>query len=204
MGASDEPRTRLPPGSQHRLRRLLMRLGLVALPVWLCSSAARGAERPRWEQVKADVRARHPHVLQLSVSALSAWLQDAQRVPPLLLDTRSRDEFAVSHLEDAHLALSLDEALSVLARHPQSRQVVLYCSVGARSSAMAEQLNAELLRRRGAASAPPRVFNLEGSLFEWANAGLPLRDEFGPTTRVHHFNTHWGTLLNGPRVDAPR
>ena len=207
MKTSDNPYTRLPSGAKHRLRRLLMRFGLAGLPFWFGGSIALGAERLQWDQVKADVRARHPGVSQLSVSALPAWHQDRGRAPPLLLDTRSREEFVVSHLEGAHLARSLDEALSVLARYPQTTQVVLYCSVGVRSSALAERLSAHLQRRGGsasAASAPPAVFNLEGSVFEWANAGLPLRNADGPTTRVHPFNAHWGTLLKSSQADAPR
>jgi 3-mercaptopyruvate sulfurtransferase SseA len=40
------------------------------------------------------------------------------------------------------------------------------------------------------------VVNLKGSIFAWADAGLPLVNQAGTTRAVHSFDKHWGQLLN--------
>ena len=40
------------------------------------------------------------------------------------------------------------------------------------------------------------VSNLEGSIFAWANAGLPLENKNGVTKKVHGYDESWGKLLN--------
>lgn len=178
---------------------LLSAWPLTGLPLLLASLPLRAREPLQWDEVKARIRASHPGVPQLSVAALQAWLRDGGRRRPLLLDARARDEYTVSHIEGAHHAPTLAEAQAVLARHAQDRQVVLYCSVGLRSSVLAERLLARLRRDRAAGEVLPEVFNLEGSLFEWANAGLPLTSAQGPATQVHPYDAHWGTLLKRER-----
>jgi hypothetical protein len=41
-----------------------------------------------------------------------------------------------------------------------------------------------------------RVFNLKGSIFEWANRGNPVVNQHGVTPYVHPYNRRWGQLLN--------
>ena len=42
-----------------------------------------------------------------------------------------------------------------------------------------------------------RVYNLEGSLFKWANEGRPMVDSNGqPVTKVHPYNAVFGKFLN--------
>ncbi len=65
--------------------------------------------------------------------------------------------------------------------------VVLYCSVGVRSSKAA----AKLVR-----SGRANIFNLKGSIFWWANEGRPLIANDHTVNVVHPYNEHWGVLLN--------
>jgi rhodanese-related sulfurtransferase len=153
-------------------------------------------EGMQWRIVKAGIRARHPQVPQLSVSTLRAWQGNPQAPRPLLLDTRDAPEFADSHLPGAHHAPTLAAALALLDQHRQTPVVVLYCSVGERSSALAAQLLARL--RAEAANAPP-VLNLEGSIFEWANQGLPLAGAQGLSGLAHPYDRWWGRLLKRER-----
>ena len=89
----------------------------------------------------------------------------AHDVPDVvLLDARTAAEFNVSHLPGAVLASNARMALDALEVNDPERTVVVYCSVGYRSSRLAKQL-----RARGFEN----VFNLEGSLFQWANEGRP-------------------------------
>ena len=145
------------------------------------------AQNPlQWDEVKARIRSRHPAVAQLSVPALLAWLRDTVRPRPLLLDTRTAEEFADGHIEAAVRADAVGSAMQQLRQRPPGGAAVLYCSVGHRSSALADALLA-----RGA----ERVFNLEGSLFEWANQGHAVVVGDGRPGKVHPYDRKWGALL---------
>lgn len=202
MNTSDTSSTRH-PGRRHAPISRRKLFALCAPTLLPSAEEAVAKEVLKWDEVKARIRARYPTVAHISVPALQAWLQDDSRTRPLLFDTRTPAEFAVSHLQGAHQAQVLDDVLRVLSAQPQARHVVLYCSVGKRSSALAERLSQHFSERKAtrlqqphsAAGSVPEVLNLEGSLFEWANAGLPMRDARGAATQVHPFDGHWGTLL---------
>jgi len=138
----------------------------------------------RWKETLNLVRDRFPNARQLSTQQLSQWLEDGRNV--VLLDTREAEEFEVSHLKNAHLATSVPDALKVLEKASSDSIVVLYCSVGYRSSKIAERLE-----RRGI----PNVYNLEGSLFQWANEQRPIYSGAKRTDTVHPFDNEWGQLL---------
>lgn len=160
---------------------LTLLLGSAALLPVACTAR----EPADWEAVKENVRRRFPSVEQLTTADLAAWLADPQRPAPLLLDARAPEEYAVSHLEGAVPAPDLEAARAALAAEPD-RPVVVYCSVGWRSSALAERLE-----RAGAAE----VYNLEGSIFEWANEGREVVRGGEPVEEVHPFDEEWGRLL---------
>jgi len=167
------------PALPASLLRLLPALGLAAA----CS--VRSA--PEWPALLADVRAKYPSVRQLTVEELLAAEGDPG---PLLLDARAEEEFALSHLRDARWTPDETAALAALGDAPKEREVVVYCSVGMRSSALAERLAA-----RGYAN----VANLEGGIFAWANRGLPTFKKGASGEEradlVHPFDERWGTLL---------
>ena len=77
----------------------------------------------------------------------------------------------------------------------KGKTVVFYCSVGVRSSALAESVKADLL-----AAGTKEVVNLEGGIFGWHNQSRPLVDKSGPTTFVHPYNAYWGRLLTRPEL----
>ena len=156
--------------------------------------SAKGAhlEAEPMEDLLTEVRERYPEVPQLSPEALRAALGEASSeeagspAAPLVLDIREPKEFAVSHLPGARLAPDLESALEILQGEEKSRPVVVYCSVGYRSSGLAEEL-----RERGFSD----VKNLEGSIFAWANAGYPVVREGQPVREVHPYNRRWGRFL---------
>ncbi len=138
----------------------------------------------RWKQTINLVRDDFPTVNQLSTRQLSQWLDEGKEV--LLLDTREPEEFKISHLKNAHLATSARDALKVIEQTSEDSTIVLYCSVGYRSSKIAERLE-----KRGFKN----VYNLEGSLFQWANEGRPVYRGIQPTKTVHPYDDEWGQLL---------
>ena len=173
--------------ARRRLIGLPLALGLGAF-----ASAARATDALTWGPLKQTVRTRFPAVRQLTVPELTAWLRDGARPAPLLIDTRSAEEYADGHLPGALHAESVAEVQRLLGPQAAARPLVLYCSVGCRSSALATALSRPAAR--GAALSGP-VYNLEGSIFEWANAGQPVVDSDSNAAKVHPLNRKWGTLL---------
>lgn len=144
------------------------------------------------EGIMAMVRKRFPEVRQLPTRELAVWLADTNRPQPILLDVRQAEEFAVSHLGGAR-RIDPDEKFAALKALTATNQpVVVYCSVGYRSSELAQRL-----LKAGVTN----VFNLEGSIFQWANEGRPLAGTNGPAAKVHPYNERWGALLK-PDVRA--
>lgn len=106
----------------------------------------------------------------------------------ILLDTRAKAEYDVSHLPGARWVGYDDFDISRVQNIPKNANVVLYCSVGYRSEKVGEKL---------LAAGYQRVSNLYGSLFEWVNQGNPVVDRAGqPTRRVHAYSRAWGIWLN--------
>jgi rhodanese-related sulfurtransferase len=137
---------------------------------------------------RAFMRAGFPSVKQLPTVHLAAWLADGSRPPPLLLDVREPEEFAVSHLAGARRVDVRASAEEVLRGVPLEQPIVCYCAAGFRSS---------MLARRLARAGRTEVFNLEGALFDWACEGRPLERDGQRTREVHPFN--WLGRLMLPR-----
>ncbi len=139
-------------------------------------------------ELKQRLRAEFPTVQQLSVTDFVRNNSDA-----LLVDVREAEEFAVSRIPGA-INISDPEQLLTLAQ-TSKRPLILYCSVGYRSSKAAA-----FLAQQGVSA----VANLEGSIFEWANQGRLMEDDEGSTQAVHPFNAWWGWryLIDHDR-DAP-
>jgi rhodanese-related sulfurtransferase len=140
------------------------------------------------EKFQAAIRSRFPHVRQISTKDLARWLAAPSPPAPLaLIDARNPAEFAVSHLCGAQNCRTTAAVATLVP--DKTRRLVVYCSVGYRSCALADKL-----QRAGYTN----VFNLEGSIFAWANEGRPVfqgKAELRPA-RIHPYNRKWGQLLN--------
>jgi rhodanese-related sulfurtransferase len=155
--------------------------------------------RDGMESMRTLVRERFPEVRQLAPADLAQWLADTNRPAPLLLDVRTPTEFAVSHLPGAR---QVDPAISgpaLAATLSPDRAVVVYCSVGYRSSDCATRL---------LQAGFTNVMNLEGSIFQWANDGHPVERDGQRVHEVHPYNATFGKLLHAElrpaKVEAPR
>lgn len=142
---------------------------------------------PSWPEVLREVRERHPEVAQVPVESLRG--RPGTPDAPVLLDARPTAEYALGHLEGARCADDLDRALLGVA---EDDEIVVYCSVGMRSSALAQEL---------AGRGFTHVANLEGGIFRWVNEGgatWASGEAGAPDSRVdvvHPFDARWGTLL---------
>ena len=104
----------------------------------------------------------------------------------VILDTRTREEYEVSHLPNAiWVGEDYDEAY--FPRLEKEMPIVVYCSIGIRSESFGEDLIEVGYKR---------VKNLYGSIFAWKDAGYEVFDNKDqPTDRVHVYSKKWGKYL---------
>lgn len=111
---------------------------------------------------------------------------------PLLLDTREKKEFAVSHLKGATYVGYEHFSLVNILEKDKSRPIIVYCSIGVRSQDIGKKLKA---------AGFTQVYNLYGGIFHWVNEGNPVFQGNKPTKKVHAFNRTWGIwLTEGEKV----
>lgn len=107
----------------------------------------------------------------------------------LILDTRKKEEFDVSHLKNAYwVGFEKFNVTKVQEQIPDtSTPLVVYCSIGVRSEKIGEKLKA---------AGYSNVKNLYGGIFQWKKQGGVVVDSLNQSTeRVHAFSKHWGKLL---------
>ncbi len=139
----------------------------------------------RWEDTLNMVREDFPRVQHISTDELATVLEEHKNFT--LLDTREPEEYEVSHIQGAVLAEGVRDALKVLKDKSREDLVIVYCSVGYRSSSIANKL-----ARRGFTN----VVNVEGSLFKWANENRPVFSGDKVVDKVHPYDEDWGRLLD--------
>ncbi|NBB19967.1 rhodanese-like domain-containing protein [Runella sp. CRIBMP] len=106
----------------------------------------------------------------------------------VLLDTRTKREFEVSHLPEARWVGYEEFDLKKVENLPKNTPIVVYCTVGVRSERIGERLKAAGFQN---------VRNLYGSIFEWVNQENSVVDTQGkPTQKVHAYSRSWGIWLN--------
>ncbi len=104
-----------------------------------------------------------------------------------ILDTRSAEEFDVSHIDGAQM-IDYDSFQSSSVEHlDKDSEVIVYCSVGYRSERIGEKLQKMGFKN---------VKNLYGGIFDWKNQNLEMENKKGePTDSVHTFNKSWSEWL---------
>jgi rhodanese-related sulfurtransferase len=108
------------------------------------------------------------------------------------LDARELVEFNVSHIPNARYVGYDHFDVKLINDLPKDKSIVVYCSIGYRSEKIATKL-----RKLGYT----KVYNLYGSLFEWANQGYGLSDKSGqPTLQIHTYNKSWSQWVTHPKV----
>ncbi|XP_078080729.1 sulfurtransferase Alvin_2599-like [Mustelus asterias] len=140
-------------------------------------------------------------VQDLSSDAMEQLMTNQGRI--VVLDVRSPGEYQISHLQGAvrvdpettdmdHLVTNLG-----LEESNESTDVVCYCTVGYRSSKVAQKLMEFLASDAGRGlRGSLKVYNLEGGLVKWANERKAIVDsENQPTSLVHPYSVMWGKLL---------
>lgn len=169
----------------------VMILGSAAL---IMERHARAADLALLDTTIAEVKDRWPDVAHITAGEMEAIRANTAAV---LFDTRTPEEFAVSHIAGA---IRLDPGISApefVATHGaalKGKTAVFYCSVGVRSSKVAERVKTDVVAVGGAG-----VANLEGGIFGWHRDRRPMVDGRGETPRVHPFDKTWGKAVSRPQ-----
>ncbi len=143
-------------------------------------------DTPTWAGVISDIRNRYPNVKQLQTTELQLWLTSSDSESIILIDARREDEFSISHISGAkNLPYKKDPRKLFKDTNPDN-PIVVYCSVGYRSSILAKKLQDMGFTK---------VYNLEGSIFKWANEGRSVVQGQITVHKVHPYDARWGSLL---------
>lgn len=131
-------------------------------------------------------------VATMDVVAFQTLLDTASSTGWLILDARTHDEYAFSHLSgsvplDTEITKGDGEIEEIAGS--KSRPILVVCSVGLRSAKQASKLQSRGFMR---------VAHLEGGLFEWVNRGHRLVSQGKQVHKVHPYNLLWGLLLRSP------
>ncbi|MDJ0724526.1 MAG: rhodanese-like domain-containing protein [Prochloraceae cyanobacterium] len=139
-----------------------------------------------WSVIRLLIRLKFNDIKHLSTQNLVRWLSQSDREQPLLLDARTLQEYSVSHLPNAKLMPQNMRDLINWQEVDFSTNIVVYCSIGYRSSLISRQLNALGYQN---------IFNFNGSIFEWFDRGLSVYRGNKLVNIVHPYNRFWQYLL---------
>lgn len=111
----------------------------------------------------------------------------------VILDTREKEEYTVSHIRNAKYVGYDHFEMDSLKGIPKNTRIIVYCSVGYRSERIGEKLS-----KIGFTN----VSNLYGGIFEWINNDYPVVEMNNkPTNKVHAYSKSWGKwLIKGEKV----
>ncbi len=168
------------------IRFLILIVAFAVTGIVTMSGCSRNQEALTWTEVISDIRNKYPDVKQLRTDELHSWLTVPKSESILLIDARAKEEFLVSHIMGARNIPYDKDPLKHLTDIKPDSPIVVYCSVGYRSSILAGKLQGLGFTK---------VYNLEGSIFKWANEDRPLVQNQTTVYKVHPYNAHWGNLL---------
>lgn len=159
--------------------------GLLSILFLLCSFMFNIANAQTLEPY-ADASAFNDEIEQYlshTVSLISVFDLRNNKKEYVILDTREAEEFNTSHIPNA-INVGYDHFdIKSIEKIGKDKMIVLYCSIGYRSEKVGEKL-----KKAGYKN----VFNLYGSIFQWANEGFPIVDSKGSvTTKLHTYNRSW-------------
>lgn len=142
----------------------------------------------RLNEIHSEIRDRYPRVQHIDAGQLTETA-DSEFV---LFDVREQKEFDVSHIPNAIRIpprMSAEAFFAQFGDQVADKTIILYCSVGERSSRFARRL------QRSESATPYKILNLKGGIFNWHNLGKSLTNEAEVTEEIHGFDRFWSRLL---------
>lgn len=167
----------------------------IALIAIIAGAGTMFALEPDLVKIHKDIEADYEEVSHIDAEALTQMPAD----DVIIFDVREPEEYAVSHLPGAILLdpnLSEEEFQRKYADTLEGKTAVFYCSVGRRSSNLAERVASTVQAETSHAPV-----NLIGGLFQWSNDKRSLVTTSGETTdAIHPYNAHWGRLIKNQDI----
>lgn len=170
-------------------RRATVSFALLQVTLGLVLLAGLWFAWPGWRlgMISDQVHRRYPGVPTFSTADLNVWLADPAKSKPYLIDVRSAEEFAVSHLVSAVRVDPTADLATAALPEDHSRVVITYCATSEVAAPFAVRLQE---------AGYTRVFTLEGGIIRWANEGRAMTDGKLLVTRVLATNDRTRTLLS--------
>ena len=175
------------------LHKIVWIAGLLAGALLPSSCAQQPIPDDRPTCVDANFDQKVANTIRFTVPLIGVQELQSKAGKMFIFDTREWEEYQVSRIPGARF-LGYDEFDAKLLQDlPKDTPIVLYCSIGYRSEKIGEKL-----QKMGFT----QVYNLYGSIFEWANQGLPLEDERGNRTqRIHTYNQRWSQWVDSDGIE---
>jgi rhodanese-related sulfurtransferase len=173
-------------------------LAAVLLASALASTPALADGQTCLAEFESKVERDYPGVGSIVPQQVEDLLADDASI--LLLDVRDKSEYDVGHIPGAvHVDPDVDvtQFLAEFGNRLKDRTVLVYCSVGVRSSRLGQRL-ADPAREMGARG----VYNLKGGIFAWHNYGIALAAAAGRTELVHPYSRSWSRYLDFPNYSS--
>lgn len=170
-----------PVMKRYLLIRFMIVFGTILFLKTFIDTMPRYGIESLWKKLVLDI------LLSDRVPKISVAGAYAKKDRVLFLDTRSQEEFEVSHIPNARYAGYKKFNLSKVADLPKNQHLVLYCSIGKRSDVISKQL---------IHAGFTNVHNIYGGIFEWINKGyevVNMKNE--ATDKVYGYNRFWGFWL---------
>lgn len=151
------------------------------------SGAVAGTATTKLEEFHSGLETRYPGVSHRSPKDLG----NIPRNDLVFFDVREADEFDVSKIDGAIRVSPSIRASTFLREHAdrlKGKTAIFYCSVGERSSNLAERVMSQ-------PNDALAIYNLEGGLFRWHNEHRSVANAQGDTSFIHPYSRRWGRLL---------
>ncbi|MBL8564768.1 MAG: hypothetical protein JNM89_03520 [Hyphomicrobiaceae bacterium] len=175
------------------MTRILAICALASAPNGLGGGGTASAEvQDSLAKFEQEVARDYPAIAHVAPVELEAQVAHAAG-DVLLIDARGVGETDVSRLPGAIPVdpdIATDAFVARFAEAAKGRDVVIYCSVGVRSSKLAARVRDAMI-----AQGARRVANLRGGIFAVHNARRKLVDSLGETYWVHPYSWWWSRYL---------
>ena len=165
-------------------------IAIVGLSIMAIASGSASTENKALEKTHVKISQNYKTVSHISASEVAERDETSYQI----FDIRQKEEYQVSHIQNA---IWVDPSISASSFYesfgPQLRgkAIILYCSVGVRSSRLAEKLMTGKSKNE-----VTTIYNLEKGIFGWHNESRPLTHAGEVTNYVHPYNQIWGRMVN--------
>lgn len=136
------------------------------------AAALSPSELPDFEEYRKDPD--HAPIIHIQPKTLTYALKDRDKV--IVLDTRSKAEYDISHIKEAHWVGYEEFSAETVWEYHRDARVVVYSSNNKRAAIVAQYL-----KMMGFTD----VELLEGGLIGWKNLQYDVYDAFGKTDKIH-------------------